>query len=96
MIPWAALAVWVLIGRRPRTWVPFLPLWDAPEEVRRPKNRSMRAPPLAVVLALLAVLVAILAGARPAVRLGGAGERVVDVIVDRGATMSGWGPAGRA
>ncbi|HYE18644.1 MAG TPA: hypothetical protein VEA69_09380 [Tepidisphaeraceae bacterium] len=96
LIPWAGLAVWVLIGRRPRTFVPFLPLWDAPEEVRRPRNRSLRAPPVAVVLALLAVLVAILAGARPAVRLGGAGARVVDVIVDRGATMSALSAGGRA
>ena len=50
----------------------------------------MQAPPIAVVLALVAVLLAILAAARFDLRGAGAG-RVVTLVIDRGMTMSGRG-----
>jgi len=93
LVPWALFALWVFIGRRPRVNVSFLPLWDAPEELRRPRNKAFQPPPLAVVLAILSLLMIILAAARPALK--SRGERTVTLIVDRGATMSALGPAGR-
>ena len=86
LIPWGALALWSMFGRRKRTWVPYLPLWDAPEEVKRPR-KGFEPPPLALVLAVLAVLVGLLAMARPMWNArpdrGG-----VTIIVDRGESMS--------
>jgi hypothetical protein len=48
------------------------------------------APPLALALAILAMLMALVGAARPRVTAGRGGG-VVTLIVDRGATMSGWG-----
>lgn len=85
LAPWAALAVWVLVGRRRRQWVPFLALWEAPEELRKPK-KGVERPPLAILLTLLATLLALLAAAQPLIAAKGA--RKVTVIVDRSAAMS--------
>lgn len=85
LAPWAAVAVWVLVGRRRRQWVPFLALWEAPEELRKPQ-KGMEWPPLAIVLALLAALFAVLCAAQPLLATKGA--RKLTVIVDRGAAMS--------
>jgi hypothetical protein len=86
LLPWGALALWSMFGRRKRTWVPYLPLWDAPEEMKRPK-KGFEPPPVALVLALLAVLLGLVAMARPMWNArpdrGG-----VTIVVDRGGSMS--------
>jgi hypothetical protein len=86
LIPWGALALWSMFGRRKRTWVPYLPLWDAPEELKRPK-KGFEPPPIALVLALLATLLGLVAMARPMwdARRDRGG---VTIIVDRGDSMS--------
>jgi hypothetical protein len=94
LVPWGALVIWVLTGRRKRERVPFLALWEAPEEVRRPPKKALQIPPVAVALLLLAIPCAILAAAGPIARLHRS-ERIVTVLVDRGATMSAKGPAGQ-
>jgi hypothetical protein len=89
LLPWAAFAAWTLVGRRRRQRVPFLPLWDAPEELRRPK-KGFEPPPLALVLALLALLLGILSMSRPEFwpRGAPADRGRVTIVVDRGASMS--------
>src|SRR4051794_41928818 len=59
LLPWAAFATWMLVGRRRRQRVPFLALWDAPEELRRPK-KGFEPPPASLLFALLATLCATL------------------------------------
>lgn len=94
LLPWAAVCLYLLWGRRKRVNVPFLDLWKGPVEGQRVR-RKMAAPPLALVLAMLAMALAIVAAARPAVfdpdRTGG---QTVTVIVDRGITMSARGDGG--
>src|SRR6185503_13893781 len=82
------------MGRRQRERVPFLRLWDAPEEVQRPRKKAMEPPPLGVALLLLAGLTGILSAAGPVVGRGRA-PAVLDVIVDRGASMSALGAGGK-
>ncbi len=88
LIAWGAISVWLLWGRRQRTDVPFLEFWrEAAEETHA--RRRMKVPPIAVALAIAAMLLAILAASRP-VMLGvgtSRGPRIT-VIVDRGITMS--------
>src|SRR2546430_9942865 len=86
LLPWSVFAVWIWLGRRRRQWVPFLALWEAPEELRRPK-KGVEPPPLGLVLALLAMLLGILGMAQPVVHRGGDRGRMT-IIVDRGASMS--------
>jgi hypothetical protein len=88
LLPWAAAVVMLLTSRR-RPWgVPFLHLWrlNAPREAVR---RRFAAPPIAVVLGLLAALAAVLAAAGPGVRAAGSGGLVV--VVDAGTSMSARG-----
>lgn len=88
LIPWSAVSVWLLWGRRQRTDVPFLEFWrEAAEETHA--KRRMKVPPIAVALAIAAMLLSILAAAQPLVRGVGTsrGPRIT-VIVDRGITMS--------
>jgi hypothetical protein len=96
LLPWAALAAWVLVGRRRRQAVPFLPLWEAPEEIRRPK-KGFEPPPLSLVLALIAALLALLALAHPRLTFASARttERTSTVLLDRGASMSAKGSSGQ-
>jgi hypothetical protein len=86
LLPWAAFSVWTWMGRRRRRFVPFLELWNAPEELRRPR-RGIEPPPIGLLLALLAMLLGIMAMSQPVVRLGTDRGRVT-IIVDRGASMS--------
>jgi len=88
LIPWGALLVWVLTGRRKRERIPFLPLWDAPEELRRPPKKAIEPPPIAITFLLLATLSAILAAAGPRPRLGQPDQRQITILIDRGASMS--------
>ena len=90
LLPWAAVTVWLLWGRRKKEVVPFLPLWQGNAAVKRSKQ-SVRPPPVALAAMILAMLLAVLAAAKPMVKspLGGA----VTVLVDRGTTMSAKGNA---
>lgn len=90
LIPWAALALWVMWGRRKRIEVPFLPLWQGPIEGPRAK-RSLQPPPLAVMLALLAALLALVAAARPALHSARDSRTPLTIVVDRGLLMSARG-----
>jgi hypothetical protein len=94
LIPWAGLLIWVLTGRRQRERVPFLRLWNAPEEVQRPKKKAIEPPPLGVALLLLAALAGVLSAAGPVVGRGRE-PPVLEVIVDRGASMSALGAGGK-
>jgi hypothetical protein len=89
LIPWAGFTFWMLVGRRRRQWVPFLALWDAPEEIRKPK-KGLEPPPLALVLALLAILLGVLAMSQPHLWTPGQlhDNGRITLIVDRGASMS--------
>ncbi|HWP40575.1 MAG TPA: hypothetical protein VNL70_06575 [Tepidisphaeraceae bacterium] len=91
LIAWAAVAVWVLTGKRQQRAVPFVNLWRGP--VTGPRTRAaMHVPPLAVILLLLAALAAILAAGQPHLRSGDASARLaVSIIVDRGLSMSALG-----
>lgn len=86
LAPWGLLVVWMLLGRRENAPVPFLPLWEN-TGVPATTRRSLRPPPLAVVLMLAAILAAILGAAGPRWR-GGASGPLVALIIDRGITMS--------
>jgi hypothetical protein len=96
LLPWAALTAWVLVGRRRRQSVPFLPLWEAPEEIRRPK-KGFEPPPFALVLALIAALIALLALARPQLTFAKTrtADRTWTVLLDRGASTSAKSPSGQ-
>lgn len=88
LLPWAGIVVWLLTGRREPAAVPFLELWRGP--VRGPRVRAaLHRPPLAVICGMLAMLLAILAAARPIVHFlpYQTGPKLT-VIVDRGLTMS--------
>lgn len=85
VLPWIALVAYLLWGRRKRVDVPFLALWK--EDITRPqKRRAMERPPLALAMALLALLLMILAAARPGLKR--AAGPPMTVIVDRGMSMS--------
>jgi len=86
LIPWGALALWSMFGRRKRTWVPYLPLWDAPEELKRPR-KGFEPPPVALVMALLATLLGLVATARPMLNAQTDRGRLT-IVVDRGESMS--------
>lgn len=94
LIPWAAVTLWLLQGRRPAVSVPFLALWQTRVPVPRPR-RKREVLPLAIVMALLAALLAIVAGAQPAIPDWRSRNLLVaTLIVDRGLTMSAQTPAG--
>src|SRR5881394_2412724 len=93
LLPWAAFATWMLAGRRRRQRVPFLALWDAPEEVRRPK-KGFEPPPVSLLFALLTTLLATFALSRPRTSFGHAEPRRLTILLDRGATMSAKSQAG--
>ncbi|HTW93550.1 MAG TPA: hypothetical protein VMD30_02075 [Tepidisphaeraceae bacterium] len=83
LLPWAALVVYLLMGSRQRVAVPFLPLWRLEKLPPRPRKFSL--PPPAIACALLAILLAILAAARPVIP--GYTRWHTVMIVDRGFTM---------
>src|SRR5215218_3027353 len=86
LLPWGAVTVWLLGGRRTSVGVPFIELWRADHAVA-PKNRFFHPPPVALAAAILAMLLALLAAAGPAVRSGRRGPQLT-IILDRGITMS--------
>src|SRR5438128_2615151 len=87
LVPWAAVAVWLLLGQRQTSAVPFLDLWQATPDAPPRARRHVHLPPLAILAALAAMLLAICAAARPVWRSTRAG-RMVTVVLDRGVTMS--------
>ena len=89
--PWLGVVAFLLWGRRRRVHVPFVRLWRGPIIGPRAK-RSMEVPPVAVALALMAMLLGVLAAARPMVRgRAGAGGPPITIVIDRGLTMSARG-----
>ncbi len=93
-VPFVPIALSLLWGRRPRRDVPFLELWRvAPVE----RNDAWRwtPPNVAIVFALTALLLALIASARPSVGRGfGVSNRpggAITIILDRGVTMSARG-----
>ena len=89
LVPWMAVLIWLLRGRRTRVNVPFINLWRGDVTGPRPK-RSWEKPPLALAAALIAILLALLAAAKPVwqTRIE---DRTISIIVDRGVTMSARG-----
>ncbi|MCY2952782.1 MAG: hypothetical protein NTU53_12540 [Planctomycetota bacterium] len=90
LVPWAAAVLLLLLGRLKRVRVPFLQLWQGPHAKPR-QRRAIEPPPLWLALAMLAMLLSVLAAARPVVRLSEAVGTAIVVIVDRGLTMSAQG-----
>src|SRR5689334_9291751 len=97
LLPWLAVGLYLLWGRRNTRPVPFLELWRVPAEGRRPR-RKMAAPPVALAVALAGMLLAVLAAAAPVVhdvrRTGKGDGTPITIIVDRGIEMSARGSAG--
>jgi len=90
LLPWAAAVLLLLIGRLRRVKVPFLQLWQGP--AAKPRDRRfIEPPPLALALAMLAMLLAVLAAARPVIRTWGILGPRITIIVDRSVTMSARG-----
>ncbi len=88
LIPWLGVVLWLLLGRRERVNVPFLELWKGPVRGPMPKRR-MGMPPIALAALLAAMLLGILAAARPGMRgAGGSNQKPLTIVVDRGMTMS--------
>src|SRR5947209_15479864 len=86
LLPWAALAAWLMLGRHQPAEVPFLPLWEGPAH-RWPRAAArFHRPPLPILLALIALLLALLAAA--GLLAAGPSTSRVTVILDRGLTMS--------
>lgn len=86
LAPWAALALWMLIGRRPSAAVPFVQLWQSVPGAPRTR-RAVTPPPLSTLLLLCAALLGIVAAAGPLLHIG-AFEMPVVAIVDHGITMA--------
>src|SRR3954469_3755183 len=84
LIPWSGVALWMLIGRNPRVAVPFIELWNDSDAPKRRASRAIQRPPVAMACALLAMLLALVAAARPAIVRG---RQPLRVLVDRGVTM---------
>src|SRR4051812_22762346 len=88
LIPWAAVAAWLLMNRRVSNSVPFLDLWRGASDAPR-MSRRFHPPPLPLLSLLLSALFAILAAAGIMLTfVHASGARTVTVIVDRGITMS--------
>ncbi len=90
LLPWLAVTVWLLRKRRRPTGVPFIEFWQRGPVTPPKPARNFASPPWPLALAMLAMLLALLAAARPAVR--GRGGRPLTILVDRGATMSAGAP----
>jgi hypothetical protein len=87
LVPWGGLALWLLWGRYRRAQVPYLELWRGAIE-ERPKRPGVRKPPLPLLLAIGSMLLAVLASANPSIWGTGHSGTPLQVIVDRGLTMS--------
>jgi hypothetical protein len=88
LVPWAGVTIWLLLGQGRQTSVPFIKLWRGPVPFPRAK-RSFTRPPLAVLLTIFSLFLAVLASARP--MLASRSGVPITIIVDRGITMSARG-----
>jgi hypothetical protein len=87
LVPWTALVIWLLLELRRKVRVPFLALWPPVEAP--PRRRGLRPPGLALSAALLGLLLAVLAAARPQLNLpAGHQQPPLSIVLDRGLTMS--------
>ena len=68
LLPWGVLTIWLLLGRRTKVGVPFLPLWEGSIVANRTRQ-AVRLPPLALAAMIAAMLLAILAASKPTVSL---------------------------
>jgi hypothetical protein len=85
LIPWAAVAIYLLIGRRQRIVVPFIDLWQRSVSQAQQRRQLSLPPSLAAFLAAMAL--GIFAAAGPQIRRSETNRPIV-LIVDRGITMS--------
>jgi len=90
LIPWAALGLFLLFGKREFTSVPFIELWLGTGAASKAK-RQLLLPPRAILAILIAALLTILAAAAPKVRTPSASPHL-HVLVDNGVTLT---PPGR-
>lgn len=90
LLPWMAVLIWLLRRRRRPTGVPFLDLWRGPARPPKP-TRNLDPPPWPLAMVLLAMLLAIVAAAKPGIEAPARGTPVT-LIVDRGAAMSAGAP----
>ena len=87
LVPWAAIAIYLLNGKPRDLAVPMVDFWrDLPESLRQ--RRGLQWPPVPVIAALVAALLAILTAAAPIAGGIKDSRRPVTIIVDRGITMS--------
>lgn len=93
LLPWAAAVLLLLIGRLKRVPVPFLHLWQGPEAIPR-RRKGIQLPPIWILLAILATLLAILAASQPVIRTPLTGPPLT-ILIDRGITMSAGKPVPR-
>jgi hypothetical protein len=87
LFPWAALSLWLLWGTYERAAVPFLELWRGAAE-ERPTRRGFRWPPVSLWFVIAALLLAILAAARPSLWRPTRDTIPLQVVIDCGDTMS--------
>src|SRR5688500_14889144 len=87
LLPWTAVVAYLLWGRRRRVDVPFMALWPAEGDDAVRVRRRVMPPPLALALAILAMLLAILAAGRPGVPVERPREPLT-VVIDRGWSVS--------
>ncbi|MDB5330455.1 MAG: hypothetical protein JWP03_1606 [Phycisphaerales bacterium] len=88
LLPWGAVSLWLLLGRRRKTPVPFLELWKGPA-LQRPTRSRLQPPAVSLALALMATLLAVLAAGKPSLAIRGlGGNESVTIVVDRGMSMS--------
>jgi hypothetical protein len=86
LIPWAAIVIYTLIGRRTVALVPFVDLWRN-LAVPASSQKSLRLPPIAVMALLMAAFIAILTAAGPEIGATSSAQPLI-IIADRGITMS--------
>ncbi|MDB5173815.1 MAG: hypothetical protein JWN51_2588 [Phycisphaerales bacterium] len=88
LLPWGAVSLWLLWGRRRKTGVPFLELWRGPA-LQRPAKSALQPPAVSLALAMGAMLLAVVAAGGPRAAMPGSkGRDPVAIVVDRGMSMS--------
>ncbi len=87
LVPWGGVTIWLLWGRYQRMQVPYLELWLGAIEGQA-KRPGPRRPPVPLLLVIAAILLGVLAAAKPEVWGSMYGGAPLQVIVDRGLTMS--------